>query len=76
MQTIDIHDAQARFIELVESLSPSDAVLITRGDRPVARLTPADERPSLRDIRPSSVGELLRPFPSPDDDILGEMLDR
>ena len=33
-----------------------------------------DTRPSIRDIQPVSVGKILRPF-SPDDDILGEMLE-
>ena len=31
-------------------------------------------RPSLRNLQPASVGAVLRPFPAPDDDLLGEML--
>lgn len=76
MQTIDISDAQARLPDLVDSLAGSGEVLITRGNRPVARLSPPADRPSLRDLKPVSVGALLRPFPSDDDDLLGEMLER
>jgi hypothetical protein len=32
-------------------------------------------RNSLRDIQPASVGAILRPYPSKDDDLMEEMLD-
>jgi hypothetical protein len=32
-------------------------------------------RASLRDLKPDSVGAVLRPYPSGDDDLLAEMLD-
>lgn len=31
-------------------------------------------RPSLRDLKPTSVGGALREYPDPDGDILGEMI--
>jgi hypothetical protein len=31
-------------------------------------------RASLRDLKPDSVGAVLRPYPSGEDDLLGEML--
>jgi len=72
MKSVRISDAQARLLELVESLDRGD-VIITRDDRPVARLTRADARPSLRDLKPVSLGTPLRPL-GRDDDLLDEML--
>jgi len=80
MKTIQLDEAQSRLAELVDSVVSGEDVLITRDDKPVARLTaPAplpDARtcsPSLRDLRPASVGAVLRPL-SPSDDLLDEML--
>jgi hypothetical protein len=42
--------------------------------KPVAKLLPEPPRTSLRDLAPKSVGVLLQPFPSPEDDMLEEML--
>lgn len=52
-------------------------MLILDANIPVARLspvTPLAARPSLREHQSSSVGALVRPYPSPDDDLLAEML--
>ena len=73
MQTIDINDAQSRLSDLVDSLARSGDVLITRGNRPVARLSPPAERPSLRDLKPVSLGTPLRPLER-DDELIDEML--
>ena len=70
-----LDDAQKHLTELVHNLSREGELLITDADRPVARLSPITDRTSLRDLKPQSVGALLRPYPSPDDDILGEMRD-
>jgi prevent-host-death family protein len=55
MATVTIQEAQARLAELVEDLAPGDQVVITRDDRPVARLVgaapaelPATAVPRLR----------------------------
>ena len=50
-------------------------MLITDANKPVAKLSTVTERTTLRDLKPQSVGAVLRPFPSPEDDILREMLD-
>ena len=71
MQTVTIDDAQKSLKKLVQKLA-SEEILITDKDKPVARLTSVT---SLRDLKPSSVGALLRPYPDNGDDLLGEMLD-
>ncbi|MBI4326865.1 MAG: type II toxin-antitoxin system Phd/YefM family antitoxin [Chloroflexi bacterium] len=76
MQTVPLAEAQSRLPELIRSLLPGEQIVITSGDKPVAKLTPAEPRPSLRDIKPVSVGAVLRPFPHRDDDLLEEMLNR
>jgi len=76
MKAVRLIDAGSQLNELVELLPSSGDVVITRGDQPVARLTTADKQPTLRDFKPSSVGTLLRPLFSADDDLLAEMLDR
>ena len=41
MTAIPLDEAQARLPELVHGLAPNDQVIITEGNVPVARLTPA-----------------------------------
>jgi antitoxin (DNA-binding transcriptional repressor) of toxin-antitoxin stability system len=38
-------EAQARLAELIENLRPGESITITRGEKPVARLTGAGESP-------------------------------
>jgi prevent-host-death family protein len=45
MSSITLQEAQSRLGELIDQLRPGDEVVITRDQRPVARLTSAD-RPS------------------------------
>lgn len=75
MPTLTLPEAQQNLPELVRGLGCAGEWVITEADKPVAKLSPATSAPSLRDLRPKSVGAVLRPFPSPDDDTLGEMLD-
>jgi antitoxin (DNA-binding transcriptional repressor) of toxin-antitoxin stability system len=75
MQTVTLPEAQKHLAELVRGLLREGEVVITDADRPVAKLSPLAPRPSLRDLKPQSVGAILRPFPSNADDILGEMLE-
>ena len=63
MQTVSLDEAQRHLSELVGNLAHEGEFLITDHDKPVARLTPAVQRPSLHDICPASVGTILRPFP-------------
>jgi antitoxin (DNA-binding transcriptional repressor) of toxin-antitoxin stability system len=78
MTTVSIPEAQRDLPKLLKNLNGGGAFLIADSGNIVARVdsvaTPA-KRPSLRDIKPSSVGALLKPLNSADDDILGEMLD-
>ena len=74
MQTVTLDDAQRQLSELVRNLPQEGEFVITLENRPVARLTLAVPRPSLRDLKPTSVGAVLRPYPAPGDDLLGEML--
>lgn len=75
MQTVTLAEAQERLKELVCGIAPASELLITEGDTPVARLSAVAESTSLRNLTPTSVGAVLRPFPNPEDDPLGEMLD-
>lgn len=76
MKTVTLSEAQRTLPELVRRLEQEGEMLITDADHPVARLTRASDGHSLRDLQPVSLGGVLRPFPSPDDDVLSEMLDR
>ncbi len=75
MQMVPLPEAQRRLTELVRDLAVQGDLVITDGDKPIARLSFLGFRPSLKDIQPKSVGAILRPYPSIDDDLLGEMLD-
>ena len=43
MPTVTVFEAQARLPELIEQLRPGEALIITRDEKPVARLTAPDE---------------------------------
>lgn len=75
MSTVTLEEAKQRLGELVKSLPVEGEILITDGEKTVAKLAPVKGTHSILDIKPVSVGGLLRPFPDPDDDILGEMLE-
>ena len=75
MQTVTLAEAQKHLAELVRDLGRGGELLITDAEKPVAKLLAATERTTLRDLKPQSVGAILRPFPVPEDDTLGEMLD-
>jgi antitoxin (DNA-binding transcriptional repressor) of toxin-antitoxin stability system len=48
MTTVTVEQAQAGLADLIEQAQPGQEILITRGDRPVARLTveaPAKRQP-------------------------------
>jgi len=76
MKTVTLDEAQRRLPDLVRRLEQEGEMLITDADHPVARLSRPSDRPSLRDLKPASVGAVLRPLSLPDDDLLGEMLDK
>jgi antitoxin (DNA-binding transcriptional repressor) of toxin-antitoxin stability system len=75
MNTVTLSEAQQHLPELVRDLAREGDLLITDANQPVARLSLVPPRTSLRNLEPKSVGAVLRPFPSPSDDTLGEMLE-
>ena len=75
MHTVTLAEAQQHLAELVRDLDREGESVITEADKPVARLAPLHNQTSLRNLSPQSVGAVLRPFPSSEDDTLGEMLD-
>lgn len=72
-QMIDIHDAQSRLLELIDALARTGAVVITRDEQAVARLSAPETPPSLRTLKPVSLGAPLMPLER-DDDLRDEML--
>ncbi len=45
MQTITVEDAQSRLAEIIDKLPPGEEVVITRDNRPVARLVSEQKQP-------------------------------
>jgi len=41
MSTVTLEDAQARLSELISRLGPDEEIVITRNEKPVARIVPA-----------------------------------
>lgn len=80
MQTVTLEEAQAKLPELIRALPTEREITIIRGNQTVAKITgvsPAvSNSQSVLNIAPVSVGRVLRPYPDPADDILGEMLER
>lgn len=73
MQTVPLSEAQEHLTALVRGIAHAGELLITEADTPLASLSPMPTSASLRQLRPSSVGAVLRPFPSADDDTLFEL---
>jgi antitoxin (DNA-binding transcriptional repressor) of toxin-antitoxin stability system len=76
VSTITVTEAQERLPELLARLSTEGEWIITGAHGPMARLSavgPRESAASLRQLRPESVGSLLRPYPDVSDDLLGEM---
>ena len=42
MPTVTLAEAQAKLAELVDHLAPGEELVITRDDKPVAKLTPVE----------------------------------
>ena len=56
MTTVTAFDAKTRFGELLDRVSRGEEIVITRHDKPVARIIP-EGRPTLAEVR-QAVGEL------------------
>jgi len=58
MTTVTIEEAQAKLPELIDHLAEGDQLLITRNDRPIARLLP-EEKPTRKPRKAGSAKGLL-----------------
>ena len=45
MTTVTVEEAQAQLVRLIEGLQPGEVITITRDEKPLARLTAAEELP-------------------------------
>ena len=72
MRVVPLSEAQAHLADLVESAASGEEIIINRDGRPPVKLVRSTASTDLKDIRPSSVGAVLR-WPGPDDDLLEEM---
>jgi prevent-host-death family protein len=45
MTTVTVEEAQSQLAHLIEKLRPGEVITITRDDKPLARLTGAEESP-------------------------------
>ena len=45
MTTVTLEEAQAQLARLIENLRPGEVITITRDDKPLARITGAEELP-------------------------------
>jgi prevent-host-death family protein len=50
MATISVADAESRFSEILERVSHGEEIVLTKDDRPIARLVP-EERRDLEAVR-------------------------
>lgn len=50
MTTITIEEAKVQLSELIQRLAPGEEIVITEGDRPVARLVAAEAAPEPRKV--------------------------
>jgi|GEM_PF-1608516 len=75
MDTVTLLEAQQHLPQLVRNLALEAELVITDADKPVARLSLVTPQTSAGNLEPKSVGAMLKPFPSADDDTLGEILD-
>ena len=58
MSTVTLEEAQAHLPQLIEQLQPGEEIVITRDQKPVARLL-AGERPKRKPRRPGNCKGML-----------------
>ena len=68
MNTVTLSDAQAHLTEMVGKLFPGDEIIITQGDRPVARLLPVATARTPRPL--AAFAGRFHPLPSTAEDDL------
>ena len=70
MTTISLADAQSQLPTLVGQLGPQDEIVIVDGERPVARLLPAEEAAEKKPRRRLGTAKGILHIISDDDDHL------
>ncbi|WP_417739942.1 type II toxin-antitoxin system Phd/YefM family antitoxin [Rosistilla oblonga] len=55
MATVSIEDAQSKLAELIHSMAPGEALIITDGSQPVACLTATDAPPPPTPRKPGTL---------------------
>jgi antitoxin (DNA-binding transcriptional repressor) of toxin-antitoxin stability system len=64
MTRLSLQEAQAQLPDLVHALGSGDEVVILEGDKPIARLVPATEKPTSPPRRPGTLrGTILSMAP-------------
>ncbi len=58
MTTLSLEEVQAHLSEIIDRLQPGEPLVITRDDRPVARLL-AEEKPKRKPRKPGSAKGML-----------------
>jgi prevent-host-death family protein len=71
MSTVTVEEAQTKLSELIEGLTPGEEIVITRNNRPVARLV-GEPAPARRPRQPGSARDkilyMAEDFDAPLDD--------
>lgn len=72
MSTVTVEEAQTKLSELIEGLTPGEEIVITRNDRPVARLVGEASSHAHRPRQPGSARDkilyMAEDFDAPLDD--------
>lgn len=55
MPTITLGDAQRRLADIIHRLTPGDEIVITEGDRPIARILPAAQTAERKPRQPGTL---------------------
>jgi prevent-host-death family protein len=67
MTSITVEEAQAQLAQLIENLQPGEVITITRDDKPLARLTGAEDPPKRTRKLGTMKGTVLYIAPDFDD---------
>jgi antitoxin (DNA-binding transcriptional repressor) of toxin-antitoxin stability system len=71
MQTITVEEAQSHLTEIIGKLSPGEEIVLTRDDKPVARIVATSPKPPRKPRQPGTLrGTIL--YIAPDFDAIPE----
>ena len=63
MITVNMHEAKARFSELIQAVERGEIVRIARRNRPVAQVTLIEEKPKKKRVLGLNLGGFTAPDP-------------